>query len=169
LSQNVLNLDVALQAIRQQIKENDQTNERIVYRSIDYDRGVDTIPYGKQVNVGDYVGDLGFLSTSEHRQFILGKEQTREVTGLLKLAIYGRSGAPIALHFSAGSQNSYTNPNEKEMYDINEEKKASSPRREIRCLDREHEPARQKSYSRVTRSFKSRRLRRQMMIQSLLC
>ncbi|HEY9802620.1 MAG TPA: DUF4157 domain-containing protein [Leptolyngbyaceae cyanobacterium] len=124
LSQSVLQLDAALQAIRQQININNQTNARIVYRSISYESAAD-IPYGQraggqQVNVGDYVGDLGFLSTSEHRQFVLGKEQVQQAAGLLKIAIYGKSGVPIALHIPPTS---YTNQNLQTLYDLEQAKK----------------------------------------------
>lgn len=116
LSKNVTNLDAALQALRGKITAD--ANERIVYRSVAYNSGAD-IPYGQQargqqIKVGDYVGDTAFLSTSEHRQFVLGKEQTGQVNALLKLVIYGQSGVPIALH----TKGSYTNPNLKKLYDM---------------------------------------------------
>lgn len=115
-NQAVQALDAALAAIRQQIAA---SNERIVYRSISYPSGAD-IPYGQAdqngniINIGDFVGDLGFLSTSEHRQFILGKEQTGQVQGLLKLAIHGRSGVPIAIDIPSLA---YSNTNQQSLYD----------------------------------------------------
>jgi len=116
-------LDAALQAIRQQLLANNESNERVVYRSISYPSGAD-IPYGQMangsiINVGNYVGDLGFLSTSEHRQFILGKEQTGQVTGLLKLAIHGRSGVPIAIDIPLIA---YSNTNQQALYDMQQSK-----------------------------------------------
>jgi len=119
VNQTVQALDTALQAIRQQLAANNESNERIVYRSISYPNG-DDIPYGQVangsiINVGDFVGDLGFLSTSEHRQFILGKEQTDEVQGLLKLAIHGKTGVPIAIDIPLLA---YSNTNQKALYDM---------------------------------------------------
>jgi hypothetical protein len=122
LSENVIKLDAALQALRG--PDNANRKPHIVFRSISYKRGTD-IPYGqrvegKQVDIGDYVSDTGFVSTSEHRQFVLGKEQKEQVNGLLKLAIYGQSGIPIALH---KPERSYTNPNLTALYDLEEGKK----------------------------------------------
>ena len=65
-NQAVRALDAALAAIRQQIANNAPANDRIVYRSISYPGGGD-IPYGQAnaggnvVNIGDFVGDRGFL------------------------------------------------------------------------------------------------------------
>ena len=117
-------LDAALAAIRQQITANGGTNERIVYRSISYTSGAE-IPYGQAangniINVGDYVGDLGFLSTSEHRQFVLGKEQTGVIQGILKLAIHSKTGVPIAINIPLIA---YSNPNQKALYEMEEQKK----------------------------------------------
>jgi uncharacterized protein DUF4157 len=120
----VVALDAALVAIRQQITvnaaSNPDANDRIVYRSISYGASTE-IPYGQAntagdiVNVGDLVGDLGFVSTSAHRQFVSGKEQTAQVTAMLKLAIHGNSGAPIAIHFPVIS---YTNANQKLLFEM---------------------------------------------------
>tara|TARA_B100000768_G_C11273877_1_gene374827 strand:- start:934 stop:2007 length:1074 start_codon:yes stop_codon:yes gene_type:complete len=123
VNQTVQALDTALQAIRQQLAANNETNERIVYRSISYPNS-DDIPYGQVangsiINVGNFVGDLGFLSTSEHRQFILGKEQTNEVKGLLKLAIHGKTGVPIAIDIPLIA---YSNTNQKKLYDMQQDK-----------------------------------------------
>lgn len=118
-------LDAALAAIRQQLAANNASNERIVYRSISYNSGAD-IPYGHAdqngniINVGDFVGDKGFLSTSEHRQFVLGKEQTGAVQGLLKLAIHGKTGVPIAINIPAIA---YSNTNQKALYDMQQASK----------------------------------------------
>ncbi|MGK7872670.1 MAG: hypothetical protein AB4426_04955 [Xenococcaceae cyanobacterium] len=114
LIENVRQLDETIRIIREQIAENKKT--RITYRSITYD-DVNNIPYGrdvdgKKINVGDTVSDRGFLSTSEHRQFILGKTQKGEVPALLKLAIIGQSGVSIALHFPP-PHTSYSNENER--------------------------------------------------------
>jgi Domain of unknown function (DUF4157) len=123
--QAVQALDAALNAIRQQIAANGASNERIVYRSISYPSGAD-IPYGQAdqngniINVGDFVGDLGFLSTSEHRQFILGKEQTAQVQGLLKIAIHSKTGVPIAIDIPIFA---YSNTNQKTAYDMQQQKK----------------------------------------------
>jgi hypothetical protein len=123
-NQAVQALDAALVAIRQQLAANQASNERIVYRSISYASGAD-IPYGQAdqlgniINVGDFVGDKGLLSTSEHRQFVLGKTQA-SVQGLLKLAIHGRSGVPIAINIPNAA---YSNANEKAMYDMQQAKK----------------------------------------------
>jgi hypothetical protein len=118
-NQAVQALDAALNAIRQQIAAIGGGNDRIVYRSISYDSGA-KIPYGQAnddgniINVGDFVGDLGFLSTSEHRQFVVGKEQTRQVQGLLKLAIHSRTGVPIAIDIP---RLAYSNTNQQALYD----------------------------------------------------
>jgi hypothetical protein len=117
-NQAVQALDAAIEAIRQQLAANQPSNERIVYRSISYASGAD-IPYGNIINVGDFVGDKGFLSTSQHRQFVLGKTQA-SVQGLLKLAIHGRSGVPIAINIPIAA---YSNANEKAMYDMQQAKK----------------------------------------------
>jgi hypothetical protein len=121
-NQAVQALDAALAAIRQKIAA---SNERIVYRSISYPSGAD-IPYGQAdqngniINIGDFVGDLGFLSTSEHRQFILGKEQTGQVQGLLKLAIHGKSGVPVAIDIPVIA---YSNTNQQALYDMQQNSK----------------------------------------------
>lgn len=129
INDSVRNLDAALQAIRAQMTESQKT--RIVYRSISYD-SVGDIPYGRagapSISVGDAVYDTGFLSTSEHRQFILGKTQTKKVAGLLRLAIHGKSGVPIAIHFFEGAKMSYSNANEKAMWDIEQKKKSDLQR-----------------------------------------
>jgi len=119
----VTELDDALTAIRAQMAQNDQ--RRIVYRSISYD-AIDEIPYGKasaageQIQVGDTVFDYGFLSTSEHRQFILGKTQTVKRPGIARFIISSRTGVPIALHFD---QIAYSNANERALYDNQQAKK----------------------------------------------
>lgn len=117
VNQSVQNLDAALAAIQGQINANNAPNSRITYRSITYNN-VNEIPYGHNVNgniinVGDAVGDRGFLSTSEHRQFVLGKTQTGAIGALLKVAIHSSSGVPIALHIPNVS---YTNPNEQALW-----------------------------------------------------
>jgi hypothetical protein len=122
-TKNVLDLDKALKAIRAQMAENEK--RKIVYRSISYD-ALDEIPYGnasasgEQVQVGDTVFDYGFLSTSEHRQFILGKTQTKKKPGLVRFVINSRTGVPIALHFDLIA---YSNPNEKAFFEQQEAKK----------------------------------------------
>jgi hypothetical protein len=122
-TQNVIDLANALDAIRAQMTENEK--RKIVYRSISYD-ALDEIPYGKasasgeQIQVGDTVFDYGFLSTSEHRQFILGKTQTKKKPGLVRFVINSRTGVPIALHFDLIA---YSNPNEKAFYEQQEAKK----------------------------------------------
>jgi len=117
LSQAVTDLDFALNTIRAQMAGGEK--RRITYRSITYDAGVATIPYGLNVggniiNVNDFVGDLAFQSTSEHRQFVLGKTQTNAPPALVKQAIYSFSGVPIALDFPLVA---YSNANEKILYD----------------------------------------------------
>jgi hypothetical protein len=122
-TQNVIDLANALDAIRAQMTENEK--RKIVYRSISYD-ALDEIPYGKasasgeQIQVGDTVFDYGFLSTSEHRQFILGKTQTKKKPGLVRFVINSRTGVPIALHFDLIA---YSNPNEKAFHEQQEAKK----------------------------------------------
>ena len=120
LAENVRQLDWTLDIIRQQIAENKK--RRITYRSITYDR-LDEIPYDRDesensIKVGDTVSDLGFVSTSEHRQFILGKTQTGKTTALLKLAILGFSGVPIALHIQENGFISYSNANELKLWEM---------------------------------------------------
>lgn len=123
--QAVQALDAALDAIRNELANRGTATDRIVYRSISYDDAAD-IPYGQAspagalINQGDLVGDLGFLSTSEHRQFVLGKEQTAQVQGLLKLAIHGSSGVPIAIDFPLIA---YSNANQQALYDMQERSK----------------------------------------------
>jgi hypothetical protein len=51
--------------------------------------------------------DSGFVSTSVHRQFVQGKEQTTVIPSIVKFVIYGKSGVPIALE----SNMAYTNTN----------------------------------------------------------
>ena len=113
INQNVLELDFALNTIRAQIPGGEK--RRITYRSVAYDN-VATIPYGSNVgnaiNVNDFVGDLGFVSTSEHRHFVLGKTQTKAPAALLRQVIYSFSGVPVALHFPGIA---YSNANEEEM------------------------------------------------------
>jgi hypothetical protein len=122
-TQNVIDLANALDTIRGQMAENEK--RKIVYRSISYD-ALDEIPYGQasaageQIQVGDTVFDYGFLSTSEHRQFILGKTQTKKKPGLVRFVISSRTGVPIALHFDLIA---YSNPNEKAFYEQQEAKK----------------------------------------------
>lgn len=114
-------LDETLSSFKNKITE----NNRIVYRLIDY-TNLSEIPYGKAtsdgtiINVGDYVGDLGFLSTSEHRQFILGKESANPPKAPLMIAIHGRTGVPIAMHLGITS---YSNANQKDLYDMEQSKK----------------------------------------------
>ena len=121
----VTELADALDAIRAQMAQNEK--RKIVYRSISYD-AIDEIPYGQassageQVRVGDTVFDYGFLSTSEHRQFILGKTQTKQRPGMVRFVINSHTGVPIALHFPVIS---YTNPNEQALYDNAEQKKGA--------------------------------------------
>ncbi len=117
LSQAVTDLDFALNTIRAQMAGGEK--RRITYRSITYDNGVNDIPYGLNVggniiNVNDFVGDLAFQSTSEHRQFVLGKAQTNAPPALVKQAIYSFSGVPIALDFPLVA---YSNANEKALFD----------------------------------------------------
>ncbi|MFM7888974.1 MAG: DUF4157 domain-containing protein [Pseudanabaena sp.] len=117
LSQAVTDLDFALNTIRAQMAGGEK--RRITYRSITYDNGVNDIPYGLNVNgniinVNDFVGDLGFQSSSEHRQFVLGKTQTNVPPALVKQVIYSFSGVPIALDFPIVA---YSNSNEKLLYD----------------------------------------------------
>jgi hypothetical protein len=120
-------LTAALETIRAQMTQ--KQKQRIVYRSISYDSVAD-IPYGRTgggttIAEGDIVGDKGFLSTSEHRQFVLGKTQTAAIGGILRLAIHSTEGVPIALHFDAVG---YSNQNAKLVHDMaapkNELKKA---------------------------------------------
>ncbi|HEX3760566.1 MAG TPA: DUF4157 domain-containing protein [Kofleriaceae bacterium] len=121
--QAVLALDAALVVIQAQIANTDR--DRIVYRSVTYDAVTD-IPYGQAnaaghiINVGDVVGHPGFASSSEHRQFVLGKEQTGQVRAMLKLAIHGTSGVPIAIDFPIVA---YSNSNQQAIYNLQQSAK----------------------------------------------
>jgi len=126
----VQKLDNALDAIRGAAGK--EAKSRVVYRKISY-RNMDEIPYGNPsagnpINEGDTVSDAGFVSTSEHRHFILEKEERKdekekkntETPVLAKLAIYGSSGAPIALHFFDPPKMSYTNENERRLWEMDQ-------------------------------------------------
>jgi hypothetical protein len=114
---NVKMLSAALELIRAQMTE--KQKKRIVYRSITYG-SVAEIPYGRtdadpKIKEGDVVGDNGFLSTSEHRQFVLGKTQTGAIGGLLRLVIHSKAGVPIAIDFA---DQGYSNRRAKAVYDM---------------------------------------------------
>ena len=113
-NQGVINLDQTLRNIQDMIETKDRPTSRIVYRLITYD-DVSEIPYGsgQLVDVGSYVGDLAFTSTSEHRQFILGKLSAKKPKAVLKIAMLGNSGVPIAIDLLVA----YSNKNMKKSYD----------------------------------------------------
>lgn len=119
-SQGVKKLDQTLKNIQNMIETKKRPTSRIVYRLIAYD-SVSEIPYGdgKLVNNKSYVGDLGFTSTSEHRQFILGKASKEKPKAVLKMALLGKSGVPIAIDLPLA----YTNKNQKALYDMENAKK----------------------------------------------
>ena len=115
-SPGVTNLDKALTDIRKALKNLNISRRRIVYRSVfSYDSMAD-IQYGpgKLIGVNDFIGDKGFVSTSEHRQFVLGREQKNKVEVHLKIIIVGKTGVPIAIE----SNVAYTNSNQRKMFDI---------------------------------------------------
>ncbi len=120
INQAVQALDFALNTLRARINGGTGSKARITYRSITYD-SMDEVPYGNTnatnpVAIGDIVGDKGFLSTSEHRQFILGKTQNEAPPALLKIAIYSTTGVPIAIQTGPTA---YTNQNEQLLWDMN--------------------------------------------------
>ncbi|MEM0998579.1 MAG: hypothetical protein AAGN35_16090 [Bacteroidota bacterium] len=88
---------------------------RIVYRMSGYRVGDGGVPYGRQaapaINVGDFVADQGFLSTSRHRQFVLGRENSQRVAdtylGMVNYVIKGTSGVNIAMDL--GTVHEYSN------------------------------------------------------------
>jgi hypothetical protein len=102
--------------------QRNQNEGSLTFRAVSYEKGVNSISYGltvenETINEGDFVSDLGFLSTSELRHFILGKMETgNRSKPNLKLAIVSFSGVPVAFHFDRA----YSNQREKQLFEKDE-------------------------------------------------
>src|SRR5579859_446436 len=104
---NALNIDHAFQIYA---AHGFTTQERVVYRLMTY-KPPAVSPYGgaaaPNIVAGDLIRDLGFFSSSEHRQFLInGIKNPPAGSRYIKFVIIGQGG----INISGGGQ--YTNANE---------------------------------------------------------
>jgi insecticidal toxin complex protein TccC len=93
------------------VKHGFTNTPRIVYRLLTYKPNSIACPYGAtagdRIAVGDLISDSAFMSTSEHRQFLVnGIKDPKPGTVFVKFIIHGRGGVNIsgAAHYTNAMQ-----------------------------------------------------------------